>query len=148
MQSSKRNIVIILAYYLIHHIAITICPFRFAFSHLPRCGQLFQQKHRNNLTSNFCANFLRFSDSSKPSQSESLIYEFAWLAGFRKSDENLIKTSCKDVPVIKVAHIFWWRHDNRKQWASAREHWCDVNARYANIKRDFYSDVYTILNRI
>ena len=33
--------------------------------------------------------FLRFSDSSKPSQSVSLIYEFAWLTGFRKSEENL-----------------------------------------------------------
>ena len=58
--------------------------------------------------------FLRFSDSNKPSQSVSLIYEFAWLAGFRKSEENLLKASCKNVPVVKVAHIFWWRHDNHK----------------------------------
>ena len=56
--------------------------------------------------------FLRFSDSGKPSQSVSLIYKFAWLAGFRKSEENLLKTSCKAVPVIKVANIFWWRHDD------------------------------------
>ena len=51
---------------------------------------------------------LRFSDSSKPSQSVSLIYELTWLAWTRKSEENL-------------------RHDNRKHSASAREHWCDVN---------------------
>ena len=37
--------------------------------------------------------FLRFSDSSKQKQSVSLIYEFAWIAGFRKSEENLLKTS-------------------------------------------------------
>ena len=70
--------------------------------------------------------FLRFSDNSKPSQSVSLIYELAWLAGIRKSDENLLKTSCKVALVTKVAHIFWWCHDNRKQKASAREHRCDV----------------------
>ena len=50
--------------------------------------------------------FLRFPDSSKPGQSVSLIYEFVWLAEFRKSEENLLKTSCKVVLVIKVAHIF------------------------------------------
>ena len=71
--------------------------------------------------------FLRFSDSSKPSQSVSLIYEFAWLAGIRKSEENLLKTSCKVAPVTKVALIFWWCHDNQKQSVSAREHWCDVS---------------------
>ena len=42
---------------LIRHIAITICPFRFAFSHLPRCGQLLQQKDRKNFTWNLCARF-------------------------------------------------------------------------------------------
>ena len=63
---------------------------------------------------NFCASFfLRFSDSSKQGQSVSLIYEFAMLAGIRKPEENLLKTSCKVAPVTKVAHIFWWRHDNR-----------------------------------
>ena len=36
--------------------------------------------------------FLRFSDSSKQSQSLSLIYELAWLAEIRKSEENLLKT--------------------------------------------------------
>ena len=41
----------------IRHIAITICPFRFAFSHLPRCGQLLQQKDRKNFTWNLCARF-------------------------------------------------------------------------------------------
>ena len=56
--------------------------------------------------------FLRYSDSSKPSQSVSFIYELAWLAGVLKSEENLLKTSCKVVPVTKVAHISWWRHDN------------------------------------
>ena len=50
--------------------------------------------------------FLRFSDYSKPSQSLSLIYESAWLAGIGKSEENLFKTSCKVAPVTKVAHIF------------------------------------------
>ena len=50
--------------------------------------------------------FLRFSDSSKPGQSVLLIYEFVWLAGFRKSEENLLKTSWKVVPMFKVAHIF------------------------------------------
>ena len=70
--------------------------------------------------------FLGFSDSSKPGQSVPLIYKFVWLAGFHKSKENLLKTSWKVVPVIKVAHIFWWCHDNRKHSASAREHWCDV----------------------
>ena len=42
--------------------------------------------------------FLRFSDSSKPSQSVLLIYKMAWLAEIRKSDENLLK-SCKVAPV-------------------------------------------------
>ena len=62
-----------------------------------------------------------FLDSSKPSQYVSLIYELAWLAEIGKSEENLLKTSCKVAPLTKVAHIFWWRHDNRKQSASARE---------------------------
>ena len=71
--------------------------------------------------------FLRFSDSSKPSQSVSLIYELAWLAEIGKFEKNLLKTSYKVAPVIKVAHIFWWHHDNRKQSASACEHWSDVS---------------------
>ena len=50
--------------------------------------------------------FLTFSDSSKPSESVSLIYELAWLAEICKSKENLLKTSCKVVSVIKVANIF------------------------------------------
>ena len=41
----------------IRHIAITNCPFRFAFSHLPRCGQLLRQKDRKNFTWNSCASF-------------------------------------------------------------------------------------------
>ena len=42
---------------IIHHIAITNCPFRFAFSHLPKCGQLLRQKGRKNFTWNLCARF-------------------------------------------------------------------------------------------
>ena len=80
--------------------------------------------------------FLGFSDSSKPSQSVSLIYELAWLAGIGKSEENLLKTSCKVAPVTKVAHIFWWRHDNQKQSASARERWCDVSCDIPYSKRN------------
>ena len=34
----------------IHHITITNCAFRFAFSHLPNCGQLLQPKYRRNFT--------------------------------------------------------------------------------------------------
>ena len=94
----------------IRHIAITNCPFRFAFSHLPRCGQLLRQKDRKKLR---VQGFLRFSDSNQLSQSISLIYKLAQLAGIGKSLENLLKTSCKVAPAIKVAHIFWWRHDNR-----------------------------------
>ena len=50
--------------------------------------------------------FLRFSDSSKPGQYVSLIYELAGLAVIRKSEDNLLKISCKVAPVTKVAHIF------------------------------------------
>ena len=49
--------------------------------------------------------FLRFSNSSKPSQSVSLIYELAWLARIGKSEKNLLKTSCKVAPLTKVANI-------------------------------------------
>ena len=34
---------------------------------------------------------------------------------------------CGQLFAHKVAHILWWRHDNRKQSASARERWCDVD---------------------
>ena len=71
--------------------------------------------------------YLRFSDSIKPSQSVSSIYELTWLAGIGIFEENLLKTLCKVAPLTKVAHIIWWRHDNRKQSASARERWCDVS---------------------
>ena len=80
--------------FLIRHIAITNCPFRFAFSHLPRCGQLLRQKTETSLHETCLQVFLRYSDSSKPIQSISLIYELTWLAGIRKSEENLLKTSC------------------------------------------------------
>ena len=71
--------------------------------------------------------FLRFSDSSKLSQSVSLITELAWLAGIGKSEENLLKLSCKVAPVTKAPHIFWWCHDDQKQSASACECWCEVS---------------------
>ena len=71
--------------------------------------------------------FLRFSDYSKPSQSVSLIYELAWLAGICKSEENGLKTFGKVAPVTKVAHWFWWYNDNQKPSASAHKHLCDVN---------------------
>ena len=29
--------------------------------------------------------------------------------------------------MTKAGHIFWWRHDNWKQSASACEHWCHVS---------------------
>ena len=77
---------------------------------------------------------LRFSYPNKPSQSESL----AWLAVIRKSEENLLKMSCKTAPVTKVVHIFWWRHDNRKQSAShfsALENWRDVSCDIPYYKR-------------
>ena len=67
----------------------------------------FSDKSTETILHEICGQvFLRFSDSINQSQSVSLIYEFALLAGFRKSEENLLKTSCKVVPVIKVAHIF------------------------------------------
>ena len=53
--------------------------------------------------------FLRFSDSSKPSQSVLLIYKMAWLAEIRKSDENLLK-SCKVAPVTKVQITILTQH--------------------------------------
>ena len=67
----------------------------------------FATKAQKQLYMKFDGNFfLRFSDSSKPSQSVSLIYELAWLSRILKSEENLFKTSCKVAPVTKVAHIF------------------------------------------
>ena len=60
----------------IRRVAITNCPFRFAFSHLPGCGQLLRQKDRKKTLYEICVqDFLRFSDSNKPSQPVSLIYE-------------------------------------------------------------------------
>ena len=68
-----------------HHIAIMNCPFRFAFSHLPRCWQLLTQKHRNNFAWYLCASFsyIFLFHSSKRNQSISLIYEFTRLARIR-----------------------------------------------------------------
>ena len=72
-----------------------------------------------------CTSFSYISDSSKPSQSVSSIYKLDWLAGIGKSEENLLNMSCRVAHVTKVAHIFWWRHNNGKQSASVREHWYD-----------------------
>ena len=72
-----------------------------------------------------CKFFLDFPIPA--SQAVSLIYELTWLARIGKSEENLLKTSFKVTPETKVAHIFWWHHDNQKQSASLREHWCDVS---------------------
>ena len=128
----------------IQNIAITNCLFRFPFSHLPRCRQLLRLKDRKNFTGNLCARF-RFSDSNKPSQSVLLIYKFVWHAGFCKSKENLLKTSRKVVPVINVAHIFWWCHDNGKQSASAREHWCDFSCDIPySLKRIYIWNTYSL----
>ena len=44
---------------------------------------------------------LWFVDINKPSQSVSLIYELALLAGIRKFEKNLLKTSCKAAPPNK-----------------------------------------------
>ena len=120
-QESERNIFVNLLQ--IRHIAITNCLFRFAFSHLPRYGKLLRQKHRNNFTWNLCASFSSIFRFQQAKPIRVLIYELAWLAGIGKSKENLLKTA----PVTKVARIFWWRYDNRKQSASACERWCDVS---------------------
>ena len=76
-------------------------------------GNFCDKRIEKTLHEIFVQGFLRFSDSNKPRQSVSLIYEVTWLAGIGKSWENLLKTACKVAPAIKVAHIFWWRQDNR-----------------------------------
>ena len=66
----------------------------------------FPTKSQKQLYMKFgCKFFLDFPIPASQAQSV-LIYEFVWLAGFRKSEENLLKTSWKVVPVIKVANIF------------------------------------------
>ena len=50
-------VVVVVVVLVIRHIAITNYPFRFAFSHLPRCGQLLRQKDRKNFTRSLCARF-------------------------------------------------------------------------------------------
>ena len=87
------------------HIAITNLPFRFAFSH-PHVDNFCDKSIKTTLHDIFVQVFLRFFDSSKPSQSVSLIYELAWLAGIRISEKKLLKTSCKVAPMTKVAHLF------------------------------------------
>ena len=80
---------------LIRHIAITNCPFRFAFSHLPtcRCWHFCDMSTETTLYEICVQVFLRYSNSSKTSQSVSLIY--AWLSGIGISGKNMLKTSCK-----------------------------------------------------
>ena len=48
----------------IRHIAAANSPFRFAFSHPPKCWQLLRPKHRTNFTGNFCACFSFIRPSS------------------------------------------------------------------------------------
>ena len=115
----------------IHHIAITNCPFRFAFSHLPNVGNFCDQSTGAALHVVFVQVFLRSSNSSTANQSVMqswLVYGLNWLAGIRKSKENLHKKFIyrKVASVTKVAHILWWRNDNRKQYARVCEHWCKV----------------------
>ena len=47
----------------IRNIAITNCPFRFTFGHLPRCGQLLRLKQKTTLHEIRVHFFLSFSDS-------------------------------------------------------------------------------------
>ena len=52
--------------------------------------------------------FLRFSDSSKPNQSASLIYhvyELAWFTGIGKSEKNWLQTLCQVAPMTKVDDV-------------------------------------------
>ena len=119
----------------IRHIAITICTFRFAFSHRPRCGQLLRQKHRNNFTWNLSASFskiFRFQQA-KPIHIVNLRMWLAcwipWIRG-KLADQNYMKScSCdQSCPhILMTSRQLRWRHNNRKQSASAREHWCDVS---------------------
>ena len=48
-------------------------------------GNFCDKSTENTLHGIFVQVFLRFPDSRKPSQSVSLIYELAWLAGISKS---------------------------------------------------------------
>ena len=85
---------------------------------LPRCEEFSDKSTETTLHKMSVQVFLRFSDSSKPDQFVSLILDFVWLARFRKSEENLLKTSWTVGPVIK---------DNQKESACASGHWCDVS---------------------
>ena len=75
----------------IRHIAITNCPFRFAFSHLPRCGQLLRQKHRQ-LYMKFVCNF--FLDFLIPASQANPCHSFTNCLGLLES-VNLRKTCSK-----------------------------------------------------
>ena len=72
--------------------------------------------------------FLRFADSSKPSQPVFLINEWARIAGINKSEENLLKTSCKVGPPTTVAHILMTSRQVKP--IGAREYWCDVSCKW------------------
>ena len=74
---------------------------------------------------------------------------------------SFFKGGHKDAPVTKVAHIFWWYHHNRKQSASAREHWCDVSCyipychHSSNLSirdhitmKDLFWTMYNVLNNL
>ena len=112
--------------YPIRHIAITNCPFRFAFSHLPKCGQLLRQKGRKKLYMKFvCKVFLDFPVQT--SQANLYRYFTNWLSllesvNLRKTCSKLhvrlplrskLPTYFDDVTTIDMTS---------RQWASVREH--------------------------
>ena len=90
-------------------------------------GNFSDKSTETTLNKIFVQIFLRFSDSSKSSQSISLIYKLAWLAGIRKSEENLLKTSCKVAPVAKAVTS----RQSKTIHKCVCEHWCDVVAIYS-----------------
>ena len=76
---------------LIQHIAITNCPFRLHLVIYLDVGNFCDKSTETTLHEICVKVFLRFSYSSKPSQSVSYIYELAWFAGICKSEKNLLK---------------------------------------------------------
>ena len=110
----------------IRHIAITNCPFRFAFSHLPRCGQLLRQKDRKKLYMKFvCKAFLDFPI---PTSQTYLFREFKNLLSLLES-VNLGKTCSKlHVRLLLRSKLPTYFDDvatiemTSRQSASAREH--------------------------
>ena len=97
----------------IRHITITNCPFRFAFSHLYLdVGNFFDKSTETTLHEVFVQVFLKFSDFRKPSQFITLIYEFTWLAGIDKSEEN----SILDEMDLKKTFYGYWVVDRCINW--------------------------------